>query len=161
VGLFYVFGDLAPAVLARIPATRARAAELGTFGAVLFAGVVAILTWPVVAMVGLDDPTQILWLAGSIVGGRGRRKPRADAHRGGHPALAIEQQEELVSSGKPLVNSLLPESHQAGAILTAAGPAWIGRCRRPRPPRHRSLTAGRCDQNAADDNQQPADRQPT
>jgi len=68
VGLFYVFGDLAPGVLARIPAPRARAAELGTFGAVLFAGVVAFLTWPVVAIVGLHDPTQILWLAGGIVG---------------------------------------------------------------------------------------------
>ena len=68
VGGFYVLGWLAPRLLALVPATRARAVELGTYGAALLSGLVALLTWPVVAIVGLEDPTQILWLAAGIMG---------------------------------------------------------------------------------------------
>ena len=68
VGGFYVLGLLAPRLLALVPATRARAEELGIYWSALLSGLIALLTWPVAAIVGLDDPTQILGLAVAILG---------------------------------------------------------------------------------------------
>ena len=65
---FFVFQWLTEQVFNLVPATRARAAELSMGLSLFIPGLVALLTWLLVAMTGLDDQTQLLWLAGGVIG---------------------------------------------------------------------------------------------
>ena len=64
---FFVLGSVLDRVLALVPPIRARAAELGMGLMLLVPGLVALLTWLIVAIVGPDDPTQLLWLSGGVI----------------------------------------------------------------------------------------------